>query len=60
VDGKVRTLDNPKKKNLKHVKKLNYNDPLFAERIKNKSVINEEIKRTIKLLLNEISNKEVE
>ena len=60
VDGNIRTLDNPKKKNIKHIKKLSYFDPLIAEKIENKSIINEEIKRTIKLLLIKVSNKEVE
>ena len=60
VDGTIRTLDNPKKKNIKHISRLNYSNPILVEAIKNKSVKNEEIKRAIKLLQIEISNKEVE
>lgn len=50
VDGKIRTIDNPKKKNMKHINKLDYYDPLLVEAIANKRVRNEEIKRAIKLL----------
>lgn len=60
VDGNVRTLDHPKKKNLKHINKLGYFDPLIFDKIYDKSIKNEEIKRAIKLLQIEISNKEVE
>ncbi|NLP16491.1 MAG: hypothetical protein GX379_05605 [Clostridiales bacterium] len=60
VDGKIRTLNHPKKKNLKHVKRLRYFDPRLSESINKKLVRDEEIKRAIKLLQVEISNKEVE
>lgn len=60
VDGNIRTLDNPKKKNLKHINKSSYFDPVLAEKVIHKSVRNEEIKRAIKLLQVEISYKEVE
>ena len=60
VDGKIRTLDYPKKKNLKHVNRLKYFDQNLAEAIKNKTVRNEEIKRAIKMLQVEISEKEDE
>ncbi len=59
VDGNIRTLNNPKKKNIKHVRKLHHADSSLIEAIKNKTVKNEEIKRAIKLLQSEISNKEV-
>ncbi|HHT87584.1 MAG TPA: hypothetical protein GX002_01005 [Clostridiales bacterium] len=59
VDGNIRTLNNPKKKNVKHVRKLGYVDSSLLEAINNNSVKNEEIKRAIKLLQIEISNKEV-
>jgi ribosomal protein L14E/L6E/L27E len=60
VDGIIRTLDHPKKKNLAHINKLRYFDPLLAEKVNLKNIKNEEIKRAIKLLQIEISNKEVE
>ncbi|TAH69133.1 MAG: hypothetical protein EWM47_07350 [Anaerolineaceae bacterium] len=59
VDGNIRTLDNPKKKNMKHIGKLNYFDPSLIEAIDKKHIKNEEIKRAIKLLQIETSNKEV-
>ena len=50
VDGRIRTLDRPKKKKKLHVKMLPEYDSTLADKIKQKSVINEEIKRAIKLL----------
>lgn len=60
VDGNIRTLDYPKKKNIKHIIRLNYFNRELAEAVKNKSVKNEEIKRALKLLQLELSKKEVE
>jgi ribosomal protein L14E/L6E/L27E len=54
VDGRLRMLDHPKKKKKKHVKMLAGFDPVLADKIQLKSVINEEIKRAIKLLKYEI------
>ena len=45
ADGKVRTLDKPKKKNKKHVQIIKKNN----RRIEISSVTNEEIKHLIKL-----------
>lgn len=59
VDGKIRTLDRPKKKNRKHIRRLNQFNEELASKIVEGKVINEEIKRAIKLLLNEHSGKEV-
>ena len=50
VDGKIRTMDRPKKKNKKHVSLLDIGDPGLTEKIRNKTARNEEIKRAIKLL----------
>jgi len=50
VDGNIRTLDNPKKKNLKHIIMLGNYDPMLYKAIKEKNVKDEEIKRAIKLL----------
>ncbi|MBB2184267.1 hypothetical protein H0486_15410 [Lachnospiraceae bacterium MD1] len=58
VDGKIRTLDHPKKKKIKHVTMLAGADPEIKEKILNHSIKNEEIKRTIKMLLNRKSSKE--
>ena len=50
VDGRIRTINRPKKKKKMHVKSLAGYDPILADKVKNKSVIDEEIKRAIKLL----------
>ena len=60
VDGNIRTLDYPKKKNIKHIIKLKYIDHELAEAVANKSVRNEDIKRALKLLQLKLSKKEVE
>jgi ribosomal protein L14E/L6E/L27E len=58
VDGKIRTLNNPKKKKMKHVKMLEQSDHSLTEKVRNMTVRNEEIKRAIKLLQSENSSKE--
>ena len=58
VDGKIRTLNHPKKKKIKHVKKLDQTNQPLAEKVKNLTVKDEEIKRAIKLLRMEQSIKE--
>jgi ribosomal protein L14E/L6E/L27E len=60
VDGKIRTLNNPKKKKMKHLKALEQIDCSLADKVRNKTIGNEEIKRTIKLLQVGDSDKEVE
>ncbi len=60
VDGKIRTITRPKKKKKKHVDGLELLDPVFAEKVCNRTVKNEEIKRAIKLIVNVKSSKEVE
>lgn len=60
VDGKIRTLDRPKKKKWKHVNLLNAFDSELAMKIKNKKAGNEEIKRAIKQMQDRNSSKEVE
>lgn len=59
VDGRIRTLDRPKKKKVKHIRILNHFDPLLADKISNETVRNEEIKRSLKLLQKGNSCKEV-
>jgi|LSQX01.2.fsa_nt_gb ribosomal protein L14E/L6E/L27E len=59
VDGNIRTLEHPKKKNIAHINKVGYIDTLLLKAIDKKYIKNEEIKRAIKLLQNEISYKEV-
>lgn len=60
VDGKVRTLERPKKKKMKHMTMLHQIDHSLADKIMNKTVKNEEIKRAMKLLQSSKSDKEVE
>lgn len=50
VDGRIRTLDRPKKKKKMHVKMLTQMDQNLAAKVNDQSVKNEEIKRAIKLL----------
>lgn len=50
MDGKARNLDNPKKKNKKHVQVISYVDTSLQDKItKNKTIINEDIKRALKI-----------
>jgi ribosomal protein L14E/L6E/L27E len=60
VDGRIRTIDRPKKKKLMHVTMLNQADSVLAAKVFNKAVKNEEIKRALKLLTIVNSSKEVE
>jgi len=50
VDGRIRTLDRPKKKKKMHVNMLAQFDQELADKVNLKSVKNEEIKRAIKLM----------
>ncbi|NLK29046.1 MAG: hypothetical protein GX306_12005 [Clostridiales bacterium] len=59
VDGKIRTIDRPKKKKMKHVNITKQFDPELVEKIMNKTVRNEEIKRALKLFQDRDSSKEV-
>jgi hypothetical protein len=58
VDGRIRTIDHPKKKKKMHVNLKPVSDQTLAEKVISKTVKNEEIKRAIKMLQCEISNKE--
>ena len=60
VDGKIRTLDRPKKKKRIHIRMLSEINQGLANQVINKTVKNEEIKRAIKLLQDGKSSKEVE
>jgi len=59
VDGKIRTLNRPKKKKQKHITVLEETDQALIEKIIQQTVKNEEIKRAIRLLYYSKSNKEV-
>ena len=59
VDGKIRTLNRPKKKKRKHITVLEETDQALIEKIIQQTVKNEEIKRAIRLLYYSKSNKEV-
>lgn len=50
VDGRIRRLNNPKKKKTKHIIMLQQSDQAFTDKIVNHTVRDEEIKRAIKLL----------
>lgn len=60
VDGRIRTLDHPKKKKKMHTKVTDPLDSSLAEKVKNRTVKNEEIKRALKLMQNRNSSKEVD
>jgi hypothetical protein len=60
VDGRIRTLERPKKKKRKHMTMLTQTEVSLVDKVQNKTVKNEEIKRAIKLLINNRSGKEVE
>lgn len=54
-DGIYKTLDKLKKKKIKHIQRINYIDEQINKKIKNhEPMINEEIKRTIKLYVDKI------
>lgn len=50
VDGKIRTMDKPKKKRKKHIQVIKQVQSNIADKYKNgQKIENEEIKRTIKV-----------
>lgn len=55
-DGKLKTIESPKRKNLKHVRILNYRDEMLLEKIEQNRVSNEDIKYSIKNYLIHIRN----
>lgn len=59
VDGRIRTINRPKRKKLKHICGLGQEDPLLTAKTINKTVRDEEIKRALKLLPIVCSSKEV-
>lgn len=60
VDGKIRTIDRPKKKKAMHVQMLDRSNQSLADKVTSKTVKDEEIKRAIKMLQYGNSSKEVE
>lgn len=49
ADGKLKLLEKPKKKKIKHIQKINYMDPELGEKFKNSNLLkNEDIKKAIK------------
>lgn len=60
VDGKIRTLDRPKKKKRMHIQILEQSNHELTHNINSKTVTNEQIKRALKLLYYGNSSKEVE
>ena len=53
VDGKLKTIDKPKKKNMKHIQKINYKSDEIIKKIDNKELRNEDVKRYIKIFKKE-------
>ena len=53
VDGRIKTIDKPKKKNIKHIQMINYKSDVIIEKIDNKVLRNEDVKRCIKLFMKE-------
>lgn len=51
VNGTNRTIDKPKKKKIIHVQPTKKVDKTIAEKINSGTILNEEIKRTIKLYM---------
>lgn len=53
MDGIARTLEKPKKKNIKHIQCVHYTDKNLAEKkAKQEKIIDEDVKRAIKLYKN--------
>lgn len=50
VDGRIRTLNNLKKKKMMHLKMLEQSDQTIHEKIVNMTIKNEEIKRALKIM----------
>jgi ribosomal protein L14E/L6E/L27E len=50
VDGKIRTIDHPKKKKKMHLTMLKDFEITLSDKVKNRTVKNEEIKKALKLL----------
>lgn len=60
VDGKIRTVDKPKKKRKKHVQLIKETSQTLIEKIQsNQKIQNEDIKRVIKLKLSQGGNANV-
>ncbi|NLZ83878.1 MAG: hypothetical protein GX915_09455 [Clostridiales bacterium] len=59
-DGKIRTLDHPKRKKMKHMQICKKVDSILKDKLIQGCASNEEIKRTLKLFQKEILGKEVE
>ena len=52
VDGKYKTLEKPKKKNIKHIKFTGQNNALLKEKLlKNEKILNSEVRKTIDNLI---------
>lgn len=48
-DGRLKTVDNPKKKRYKHIQVINYINPVIDKKLKeNNLLMNEDIKSAIK------------
>ncbi len=48
ADGRLKKLEKPKRKKLKHIQVINYIDPVILEKIQANNLFNEDIKKAIK------------
>lgn len=59
ADGKIKTLDKPKKKNIKHIQKYAGKDSELTENIKSLKARDEDIREAIKRLIPRANNRVV-
>ena len=57
-DGKYKKLENPKRKNPKHIEVIEYKDPLIEAKLETGKLQNEDLKYSIKKYLNSIKSKQ--
>ena len=57
TDGKYKTIEKPKKKNIKHLQIINKETEVGRKIVNSEKIINEEVKRQIKLYKAEIKAK---
>ena len=56
ADGKLKTVKNPKTKNVRHVEIIDYKDELIVQKIIEQKLRDEDIKYSIKKFLNYTKN----
>ena len=49
ADGRLKTIEKPKKKKIKHIQRISYMDPVIGEKLEQNNLLkNEDIKKAIK------------